>query len=221
MRYPLLGLSVLLVLGLAVSISEGQERPRRHSGAALERFAASITLTSRHLSGTWPRVDHLSGRSYRMSDDQPPHQPALDRLYQQEIAARRYPEEEQEGRGKGCKPERACQRGVWEEETNQHDCHGRDRQRPTGLTAQGVAGGADHKENERLRRQGLHKPARVEQRFGSVEELEEHEEGQEIINGAQWPDEQHEVADHADVPALRLAGVARVDIIRGDCHLGQ
>src|SRR5271157_5330608 len=56
-------------------------------------------------------------------------------------------------------------------------------------------------------------------RFARVEEMQQYIEGQEIEEGADRSDKDHEIANQTDVPMLRLFEVSLVNIVRGNGEL--
>src|SRR5271157_164873 len=49
--------------------------------------------------------------------------------------------------------------------------------------------------------------------------MQQHIESQKIEDGTDWPNEDHEIADQTDIPALGLCEVSLVNIIRGNGEL--
>src|SRR5208337_3482460 len=56
-------------------------------------------------------------------------------------------------------------------------------------------------------------------RFTCVEEMQQHIESQKVEDGTDRPDQHHEIADQADIPALGLFEVSLVNIVRGNAEL--
>ena len=83
-----------------------------------------------------------------------------------------------------------------------------------GTAAQRVAPGPDHKDHQDLGRHRLDKPARSKQRFLGIEPMNQHVKGQEIKQGTDRPDRQHEITDKAHVPLLGLRQVFRIDMVQ-------
>ena len=57
--------------------------------------------------------------------------------------------------------------------------------------------------------------------LGSVKDLEQGKEGQKIVDRAEWPDVDHEVADHADVPSLRFVNECLINVVSRNRHLRE
>jgi hypothetical protein len=79
--------------------------------------------------------------------------------------------------------------------------------------------GADHEDDQGLGGQGLHEPAGLEQGRAGVEHPQHDAEGGEVEQGADRAEEDHELADEADVPAGGLGDLFRVDVVGGDDQL--
>src|SRR2546422_11681882 len=61
----------------------------------------------------------------------------------------------------------------------------------------------------------------MEELFGSIEDLEQRKERQKIVDGTEWPDVDHEIADQTDVPALRFVNECPVNVIGRNRYLRQ
>ena len=63
-------------------------------------------------------------------------------------------------------------------------------------------------------------PACVEEHWPGVEDTQHEKEGQEVEDRTEWPNEDHQVVDQADVPMLRLIHKALIHVVAWDGHLG-
>src|SRR5208283_760685 len=80
---------------------------------------------------------------------------------------------------------------------------------------------ADDEKHQRLGGKRFDKPAGMKLRFAGVEEVEQDIEGEKVEDGADGSDEQHKIANQADIPALGYLQVSFVDIVRGNGDQGQ
>ncbi len=78
---------------------------------------------------------------------------------------------------------------------------------------------ADHEDNEGLRGKRFDEPAGSELGRVRVQEAEHYRERQEIEDGAEWTEEDHETADEAEIPRRRSGQHLLVDVIGRDRHL--
>ncbi len=123
--------------------------------------------------------------------------------------------------GSGVKPRFDSKRGIRQDDPLSDHQERSDRQRKAGATTQWVTRSTDDKQHQCLRCQRLHKPARMEQRFRGMEDPQQDEKSQKIEDRTDRANEHHEVANEADVPALRLLDETRINIIIGNGHLRQ
>src|SRR5208337_3473306 len=80
---------------------------------------------------------------------------------------------------------------------------------------------ADDEQYQRLGCQRLDKPTSMKQRFARVEEMQQHIEGQKVEDRTDRSDENHEIADQTDIPALRLLEIRLINIVRWNGELGH
>lgn len=91
----------------------------------------------------------------------PPHQAALDQFNQKQIRNHRAPQKKKKHGWQRRESKDPGQRRKRQHDPNQNNQHGSDRQRQARSAAEGIAGGADHKEHQRLRGERFDKPAGV------------------------------------------------------------
>src|SRR6202007_599902 len=79
--------------------------------------------------------------------------------------------------------------------------------------------GADDVDHQRLRGQRLDEPAGMKERLAGSEEMKQYVERQEVKNGADGTDVQHEAADQADIPLARCPDKVLIDVVGGNGEL--
>ena len=98
----------------------------------------------------------------------------------------------------------------------------RNQQNPAGAASEGVSGGSDHKDDERLGCQRFDEPGGTKQRRvgGGVTAEEQDAEGEEIVDRTDGADDHHELPDEADLPAPGAGQERGVHVVSGDAELG-
>ena len=94
-------------------------------------------------------------------------------------------------------------------------------QRYTRPVAPGAACGTDYEYDQSLRRQRFNEPAGVKEGFVGVENLQQNKKGEEVVDRTNRPDQKHEVANYADIPAVRPARISQINVVSRNRHLRQ
>src|SRR5208337_2954831 len=121
----------------------------------------------------------------------------------------------------GSEAEHLCHRAERQVHSDSDYCKARRKQRNAGAASQWILRGADDEDDQRLGGQRLDKPAGVKLRLAGVKEMQQDIECQEVEDGTDGSEQNHEITDDADIPPLGLDQVGIVDVVRWNRNLGH
>src|SRR5882724_8931305 len=144
-----------------------------------------------------------------------PHQEALAHLNQQKIGQGCYREESKINRRQWNKTEFGCHRRIWEQNCYHHNGQSGGGKCPARPAAQRISGSTYDEQHQGLRGQRLDKPSGMKFLLAGMQPMEKNVKSEEVIEGADWPNENHEVANEFYVPSLGCAYVGIVHVVGG------
>src|SRR5438046_2583991 len=222
-----LSLASSLASGSVGAPSSQASSRSRSSGRLRRRWSDGSPVSagrspSNHAEMPKPLLDRFTFFGRAGADaEQFAHQSACDQLHEDEIGHGDSAEEHEVRAREWHEAERSGQRGEGQDHADQHHEHRGHRQREARPAAQGIASGPDDEEDERLGRERLDEPTRLEQSFGGAKDPQQHPKREEVVDRADGPDHHHEPLDDPDVPPLRGPDEFFVDIVGGDGDLGE
>jgi len=120
-----------------------------------------------------------------------------------------------------CETKESGKWRVREHAANRDNQERRQRERPAGVAAQRITCRTNNKQDQCPGRERLHEPTGMEEHSTSVEDPQHNEEGQEVEDRADRPDEDHKITNQFDIPVLRLFDVAGIHVIGWNGHLRE
>ncbi len=150
-----------------------------------------------------------------------PEEPALDYFHGAEVAQNHASQDEEEERWRLHETQGAAQRGEWQSGGCRYHGQGTDCQPGIGTTLEGIASGADDKDNQHLGSHGFNEPSGMEKLCTGMKNMQHHIEGQKVKNRADRSENKHEVADEVHVPVSGTGQIFLIDVIERDRDFGK